>query len=44
MVKAWFEEPDFSDNCETDTCGGSSPQNVYEKLTDEVLGEKSEAA
>jgi peroxiredoxin len=44
VVKAWFEEPGFSDNCETDPYGESSPQNVYEKLTEEVLGEKSEAA
>ncbi|GAB4394625.1 MAG: peroxiredoxin [Kiloniellaceae bacterium] len=44
VVKAWFEEPGFSDNCETDPYGESSPQNVYEKLTEEVLGEKVEAA
>jgi peroxiredoxin len=44
VVKAWFEEPGFSDNCETDPYGESSPQNVYEKLTEEVLGETSEAA
>src|SRR3546814_10462165 len=26
VVKAWFEEPGFSDNCETDPYGESSPQ------------------
>lgn len=44
VVKAWFEEPGFSDNCETDPYGASSPQNILEKLTDEVLGEKVQAA
>jgi peroxiredoxin len=44
VVKAWFEEPGFSDNCETDPYGESSPQNILEKLTDEVLGKKVEAA
>lgn len=44
VVKAWFEEPGFSDNCETDPYGESSPQNILAKLTDEVLGEKTKAA
>lgn len=44
VVKAWFEEPGFSDNCETDPYGESSPQNVFEKLTEEVLGETVKAA
>jgi peroxiredoxin len=44
VVKAWFEEPGFSDNCETDPYGESSPQNVLDQLTEEVFGEKVKAA
>jgi len=29
-VEKWFEEPGFSDNCESDPYGESSPQNVLE--------------
>jgi len=32
-VTDWFEEPGYSDNCETDPYGESSPQNVMEKLS-----------
>ena len=32
VVEAWFEEPGFSDNCETDPYGQSSPQNVLDQL------------
>ncbi len=28
VVEAWFEEPGFVDNCETDPYGESSPQTV----------------
>lgn len=31
-VTAWFEEPGFSDNCETDPYGESSPQNIIEQI------------
>src|SRR3546814_13413825 len=44
VVKAWFEEPGFSDNCETDPYGESSPQNILEKLTDELTGDQTKAA
>lgn len=32
VVEAWFEEPGYSHNCETDPYGESSPQNVFDKL------------
>jgi len=32
VVDQWFEEEGFSDNCETDPYGISSPQNILEKL------------
>jgi len=32
QVEQWFEEEGFSDNCETDPYGVSSPQNILEKL------------
>ncbi len=32
VVEQWFEEEGFSDNCETDPYGISSPQNILEKL------------
>ena len=32
VVEAWFEEPGFCDNCETDPYGESSPQNILETL------------
>src|SRR3546814_21200554 len=44
VVKAWFEEPGFSDNCETDPSGEYSPQTILEKITDKLLGHKEEAA
>ncbi len=31
-LEEWFEEPGFSDNCESDPYGESSPQHVLEKL------------
>lgn len=37
-VEALFEEPGYSDNCETDPYGESSPQNILAYLT----GEKTE--
>jgi peroxiredoxin len=32
IVEQWFEEEGFSDNCETDPYGVSSPQNILESL------------
>ena len=34
VVKAWFEEPGFSDNCETDPYGESAPQNLLAQISD----------
>ncbi|MGX9120439.1 redoxin family protein [Mesorhizobium sp. BHbsci] len=34
VVEQWFEEEGFSDNCETDPYGVSSPQNILEALRD----------
>ena len=31
-IEAWFEEPGFSDNCETDPYGESSPENIMTYL------------
>ena len=36
VVEAWFEEPGFSDNCETDPYGTSSPQNMLEFLSEKA--------
>lgn len=32
-IEAWFEEPGFSDNCETDPYGETSPENILKTLT-----------
>lgn len=32
VVVAWFEEPGYSDNCESDPYGVSSPQNILEYM------------
>ena len=32
VIEAWFEEPGFSDNCDTDPYGASSPQNIFENI------------
>ena len=32
VIEAWFEEPDYSDNCESDPYGESSPQNILSAL------------
>lgn len=32
VIEMWFEEEGFSDNCDTDPYGVSSPQNVLEAL------------
>ena len=44
MVEAWYEEPGFSDNCETDPYGESSPQNILDKLVADVRSEGKEEA
>ena len=36
VVEAWFEEPGFEDNCETDPYGESSPQNILDHLKGEL--------
>ena len=38
-VEAWFEEPGFEDNCETDPYGESSPQNILAYLTQKAAAE-----
>ena len=43
VVEAWYEEPGYSDNCETDPYGESSPQNILEKLVASVEGEQAAA-
>ncbi|KFB09485.1 peroxiredoxin [Nitratireductor basaltis] len=40
LVEQWFEEEGFSDNCQSDPYGVSSPQNILENLR----AEKSQAA
>lgn len=32
LVEQWFEEEGYSDNCDSDPYGVSSPQNILEKL------------
>ena len=32
VVEAWFEEPGYSDNCDSDPYGESSPQHILEEL------------
>ncbi|HFB2048490.1 MAG: peroxiredoxin [Hyphomicrobiaceae bacterium] len=32
-IEAWYEEPGYSDNCESDPYGESSPQKLLEHLT-----------
>jgi peroxiredoxin len=32
VVEQWFEEEGYSDNCESDPYGASSPQNILENL------------
>ena len=35
VVEAWFEEPGYADDCETDPYGETSPQNLLAKLPDQ---------
>ena len=39
IVEAWFEEPGFEDNCETDPYGESSPQNILAHLIQKAAAE-----
>ena len=43
VVEAWFEEPGFADNCETDPYGESSPQNLLEFLVNKAGAKRSAA-
>ena len=43
IVEAWFEEPGYSDNCETDPYGESSPQNVLDRLVASMEEEQAAA-
>jgi peroxiredoxin len=43
VVEAWFEEPGFADNCETDPYGESAPQNVLDKLVAKIGVDRSAA-
>jgi peroxiredoxin len=36
VVEAWFEEPGYADNCETDPYGETSPQNLLARLPDQT--------
>ena len=42
-IEAWFEEPGYSDNCETDPYQLSSPQNLLEFLTGKTQPRQSAA-
>lgn len=33
QIEAWFEEPGYSDNCETDPYGETAPQNILAALS-----------
>jgi peroxiredoxin len=43
LVETWFEEPGFSDNCEIDPYGESSPQNLLDKITGEGAANRAAA-
>lgn len=43
-VTHWFEEPGYSDNCETDPYGESSPQNILESIRAAVRDDATESA
>ncbi len=44
VIEQWFEEPGFSNNCETDPYGESSPQNILDKLVNKVVEDGQKAA
>ena len=39
QVEKWFEEEGYSDNCESDPYGASSPQNILEALKNDDVAE-----
>lgn len=39
-IEAWFEEPGFSENCETDPYGESSPENIMTYLKSEEVNKE----
>ena len=39
QIEKWFEEEGFSDNCDTDPYGVSSPQNILEALKNDDVAE-----
>ena len=39
QIEKWFEEEGFSDNCDTDPYGVSSPQNILEALKNDGVAE-----
>jgi len=43
VVEAWFEEPGFADNCETDPYGATSPQTLLGALAGDTAGARSVA-
>ena len=43
VVEAWFEEPGYADNCESDPYGESSPRNLLAKLEARPGAERSAA-
>ena len=43
VVTDWFEEPGYSDNCETDPYGESAPQNILEKLVAKIATKRDAA-
>lgn len=36
VIEAWFEEPGFSNNCETDPYGETSPENIMKWLNNKT--------
>ena len=43
VIETWLEEPGFSDNCEIDPYGQSSPQNVLDELVAGLQDSRSAA-
>ena len=43
VVTAWFEEPGFADNCETDPYGETAPQNLLDTLTQALNKDRTAA-
>ena len=43
VVELWFEEPGYSDNCETDPYGETAPNAVLDKLVDSIEADRAAA-